>query len=342
MKFGVFFLLHSPNVEDTATVYRRALNQATYADDLGFDSAWFAEHHFSTYGYCPNPLMMAVKAAQVTKHVRLGTAVIVLPFWNPLRLAEEIAMADVLTEGRLDVGVARGYQKYEFDRLGLDINDSRSLSDETLDILIEALNTDSFSHQGQHYSFPETTIYPRSVQQPHPPIWLAAATKESIENAVHRGLNCFTSSSTRPINVVQAAWDAYSAATLSADSAQKPLEFAVQQHVHVAETDAEAAARMDASIWHYRISNRLRSATERVERGVAFADPIDGEPTSEDLFATHTVAGNPATVCAKLQAYVDTVGMTQLNCIFSLGALDDDTVRSSMKLFAEKVMPQFK
>ena len=138
MKFGVFFLLQSPDMQDSATVYRRALEQMVYADELGFDSVWIAEHHFSNYGYCPNPLALAVKAAQMTRHVRVGTAVLVLPLWHPLRLAEEIAMADVLTEGRLEVGVARGYQSYEFDRLGLNIDESRERSDETLDVMLKA------------------------------------------------------------------------------------------------------------------------------------------------------------------------------------------------------------
>src|SRR5579885_1602877 len=109
MKFGAFFLLGSPGLEPAQEMYRRVLGWTVLAEDLGFDSVWFAEHHFSNYGYIPNPLMMAVRAARETRRVRLGTAVLVLPFWHPLRVAEDIAMADQLTDGRLDVGVARGY-----------------------------------------------------------------------------------------------------------------------------------------------------------------------------------------------------------------------------------------
>ena len=342
MKFGVFYLLHSPNARSSAEVYQRVLGQMAYADELGFDSVWIAEHHFSNYGYCPDPLSLAVKASAVTKNVRIGTAVLVLPFWHPLRLAEAVALADVLTEGRLEVGVARGYQKYEFDRLGLDIAESRALSDETLEILLKALTTVGFSHEGNRYVIPETTTYPRPVQQPRPPIWLAASTKESMETAVRLGLHCFTAASTRPLSVAQSAWETYKHAREELGATGDGLDFAVQQHVHVAPTDAEARERVEASLWHYRQSNRLRTATEHVERGVARADPLEGEPTLDELFETHTIAGSPETAREKLERYTDALGITQLNCIFALGDLPDDTVRSSMRLFAEKVMPHFK
>ena len=341
MKFGVFFLLQSPDMRDSATVYRRALEQMVYADELGFDSVWIAEHHFSNYGYCPNPLALAVKAAQMTRHVRVGTAVLVLPLWHPLRLAEEIAMADVLTEGRLEVGVARGYQSYEFDRLGLNIDESRERSDETLDVMLKALSADSFAHEGRFYSFPETTIFPKSVQEPHPPVWLAVASNESIESAVRRGLRCFTTSSARPVSSVQGAWEVFQRARRTMGRTDD-VEFAVQQHVHVAATDQEARGRMEHSIWHYRQVNRLRTARERVERGFTYADPLEDEPSFDDLFKTHTISGSPETAREKLQRYQDAVGLTQLNCYFALGALDNETVKSSMRMFAEKVMPHFK
>ena len=257
MKFGAFFLLQSAGVRPSPQVYQRALKEMVYADELGFDSIWLAEHHFSNYGYCPNPLPLAVKAAQATKRVRIGTAVLVLPFWHPLRLAEDVAMADVLTEGRLEVGVARGYQKYEFDRLGLDIEENRQRSEETLDVLLKALTTVGFSHEGQIYQIPETTTCPRPLQQPRPPVWLAASTKETIQSAVRRGLPLFTTGSTRPLSVVQGAWDTYQRARTDLGG-QEALDFAVQQNGHVAPSDGEARQRMEHSLGHYRQANRLR------------------------------------------------------------------------------------
>ncbi|PZC47366.1 MAG: Flavin-dependent oxidoreductase, luciferase family [Chloroflexi bacterium] len=342
MKFGAFFLLQSPQARPTEEVYTQVLDQIRYADDLGFDSVWIAEHHFSTYGYCPNPLMLAVKAAQITKRVRVGTAVIVLPFWHPLRLAEDIALADVLTEGRLDVGVARGYQPYEFERLGLDISESRALSDETLDVLLKALTTVGFEHKGKYYNFPETTTYPRPLQQPHTPIWLAATSKESVESAVRRRLNLFTTSSTRPMAPLAETWAVLKNAWQEHGVAPESMEFAVQQHVHVAPTDRKARDRLEHSLWHHRHSNRLRLGTVEVTKGVAHAAPMDDEPSLEELYDTHTIAGSPERVREKIEEYQETAGLTQLNCYLNLGSLDQDIIKDSMRLMAEKVIPHFK
>ncbi len=341
MKFGAFFLLHSPDVQPSHVVYKRALDEMAYADALGFDSVWIAEHHFSNYGYSPNPLLLAVKAAAVTTRVRVGTAVLVLPFWHPLRLAEDVAMADVLTEGRLDVGIARGYQHYEFNRFGLDITHNRELSEETLQVLLKALNSIGITFEGDHYHIPETTTFPRSLQQPHPPLWLAASTQESFASAVKHGFNCFTSSSTRPLSIPQTAWKYFSQAREQM-GATGPYEFAVQQHIHVATTDAEAKSRYEHSRWHYRHATALRLGNERVERGVATEVPHEGEPSLEEYWESHTLAGTPQRVREKLKVYEETIGLTQLNCIFNLGRLDADTVKSSMRLFAEQVMPHFK
>ena len=341
MKFGGFWLLQSPGVRPTQEVYGNALEQMVLADELGYDSVWLAEHHFSNYGYCPNPLPLAIKVAQVTKKVRIGTAVLVLPIWHPLRLAEDIALTDLLTEGRLEVGFGRGYQKYEFDRIGLDIQESRERSEETLDIVIKAFTSDSFTHEGHYYQIPETAIYPKPIQKPHPPFWIAATTPESIQSTVRRGLNLFTTGSTRPLSIVENTWGVFQD-TLKAEGKDSHAEFAVQQQVFVADTDEEARREMENPLWHFRMVTRLRGATERVEKGVAYVDPVEGEPSLDELFESRTITGSPKTVIEKLQRYVDAVGMTHLNCVMALGAIENEKVKHSLRLFAEHVMPHFK
>jgi alkanesulfonate monooxygenase SsuD/methylene tetrahydromethanopterin reductase-like flavin-dependent oxidoreductase (luciferase family) len=341
MKFGAFYLLQSPGVRPSAEVYRQKLDLMVYADTLGFDSIWIAEHHFSNYGYSPNPLLLAVKAAGLTKRVRIGTAVLVLPFWHPLRLAEDVAMTDQLTEGRLDVGVARGYQPYEFERFGLDIAHSRERSDETLAVFLQALDGRGIEHRGAHYQVPETTTYPRPLQQPRPPVWLAAATADSFQTAVRNGLNCFTSGSTRPLTVPQESWAHFEAAR-KAQGVSGPYEFAVQQHVHVAPTDAEARSRLEHSLWHYRHATLLRRGVARVTAGVATDEAVPDEPSLDALWDEMTLAGTAERVRARLGRYRATMGLTQLNCIFDLGSLDGDTVRQSMRLFMEQVAPHFR
>jgi len=341
MKFGIFFLLHSPTAQPSAAVYARALEEMAYADELGFDSVWLAEHHFSNYGYCSNPLMLAVRVAQATRRVRIGTAVLVLPFWQPLRLAEDIATADVLTEGRIEIGVARGYQPYEFERFGLNIEESRARSEETLEVTLKALTTPGFSHEGTYYQITETATYPRPLQKPHPPFWLGATTEESYRTAVRYGFGPFSAASARPISTSRQAWKYFSDARREL-GATGPYEFGLQQHVIVAPTDAEARARLVNSRWHFRQQALLRANRARVTHGVALDDPVPGEPSLEDLYEDYSITGTPEHVRDKIRMYQLTIGFTQLNCFFRIGDLDIDTVKSSMRLFAEKVIPHFR
>ena len=119
MKFALFLLGHSADKAPAGQVYAEMLEQAQLADRLGFEAVWLAEHHFTSYGYAPSPLMLGVKVADATQRVRVGTAVVVLPLHHPLHVAEQIAMADHLTGGRLEVGFGSGYQQFEFERWGM-------------------------------------------------------------------------------------------------------------------------------------------------------------------------------------------------------------------------------
>lgn len=341
MEFGAFFLAGSPEQLPGETVYSQLFEYIELAEQLGYDSVWFAEHHFSTYGYIPNPLMMAVKAAQITSRVRIGTAVLVLPFWHPLRVAEDIAMADHLTGGRMEIAVARGYQPYEFERFGLTMDDARERTDETLEILLQSLSHRDVSFSGRHYQIPSTTILPRPVQQPHPPIWLAAHTRESFEIAARLGLHAFTTNSGRPLSVLEQTWASFVAASQSHGDGRRRL-FGVQSQLCVAPTDEEARAEMEHFLYASRQSTNLRLGRQQISGAYSQPIPYDGEPDLDTLFEQRTLSGSPATVREKLRAYTRVCDMSQLNCTFQLGAMPPGTIKRSMRLFAEEVMPAFR
>ena len=144
MEFGTFLLMQSPSGQPAQEVYARGVEMAQAAEDLGFNNMWLAEHHFSTYGYLSRPLTASMHIADKTKRLRVGTGVIVIPLHNPLIVAEEIATVDLLSGGRLDVGLGRGYQRYEFERLGMRLEDSRARWEEAVDILVRSLSGESF------------------------------------------------------------------------------------------------------------------------------------------------------------------------------------------------------
>ena len=160
--------------------------QTRLADQLGYKTAWFAEHHFSNYCLCASPLMMVAHCAAITEKIRLGTAVVVLPLYNPARLAAEIATADALSNGRLDLGIGAGYQPYEFERFGVDIAANLEMTEELCQILDLAFSRDFFSYDGKHYRIPETHIPASPVQKPLP-IYVAGHTQAMFRAAARHG-----------------------------------------------------------------------------------------------------------------------------------------------------------
>jgi alkanesulfonate monooxygenase SsuD/methylene tetrahydromethanopterin reductase-like flavin-dependent oxidoreductase (luciferase family) len=340
MQFGAFFLAGSPEREPPEDVFTQLMEYVRLAEELGYDSVWFAEHHFSNYGYIPNPLLMATRVAAETERVRIGTAVLVLPFWNPLRVAEDIALTDHLTGGRLEVGVARGYQPFEFKRFGLTMEDARARTDESLEILLRALTGEPFSWEGAYHQIPETTVLPEPRQRPRPPIWLAAHTAESFELAARLGLAAFTTNSGRPLSVLEEGWSRHRAAVERHPGA--PREFGVQAQICVTPTDEEARVEMEHFLYQTRQATNLRLGTEHVVSGVSDPLPFEGEPGLDEVFRDRTLSGSPETVTRKLAAYTEVAGISQLNCVFQVGSLPPSHVKRSMELFAREVAPAFR
>src|SRR5258708_3927913 len=159
MEFGIFNLMGAREIEKTAAqVFAEVAEQTRLADQLGYQTAWFAEHHFSNYCLCASPLMMVAHCASITKTIRLGTAVVVLPLYNPARLAAEIATADALSNGRLMLGVGAGYQPYEFERFGVDLKQNLEMTEEFSPILHLPLNPNFFTSNANPYHIPATHI----------------------------------------------------------------------------------------------------------------------------------------------------------------------------------------
>src|ERR671919_174241 len=176
INFCTFLLMQSPSQRSSQEIYTRALDIAQAAESLGFGNVW-------------RPAQLATFIAAKTSRLRVGTAVIVVPLHHPLVVAEEIATLDLLAGGRVDIGLGRGYQHYEFERLGLELESGRARWEEAVDIILKAFGGEPFTYDGKLYKIPETTIFPQPLQQPHPPIWVTAQSTESIEATVRRGFN---------------------------------------------------------------------------------------------------------------------------------------------------------
>lgn len=170
-------------------VYEHSLDEIALADQAGFDGVWLVEHHFfREYSHCPAPEVVFGAITQRTERLRIGHGVVLLPFNHPVRVAERIAALDILSGGRMDVGVGRGVSPREYEVFGGDMSQGRGKVDEGLEILRRAWGDEPFSFEGEHFSFPEIDVVPKPLQRPHPPLWTAAVSPDTYVMAAERGL----------------------------------------------------------------------------------------------------------------------------------------------------------
>jgi alkanesulfonate monooxygenase SsuD/methylene tetrahydromethanopterin reductase-like flavin-dependent oxidoreductase (luciferase family) len=171
------------------SVYARALERFAIMDRTGYDAVWLAEHHFSSFSVCPSVHMMGTMAAAQTQKLRIGTAVSLAPFYNPLRLAEEVALLDVLSGGRVNWGAGRGFAVGEFAAFGIPVEESAPRFRETVEVVLEAWDNDRLTHHGQFFDYENVEVLPKPMQKPHPPVWMAATSDSAIDWAASRGFS---------------------------------------------------------------------------------------------------------------------------------------------------------
>jgi alkanesulfonate monooxygenase SsuD/methylene tetrahydromethanopterin reductase-like flavin-dependent oxidoreductase (luciferase family) len=188
MKAGVLQFFSWPERRgELETVYERALERIVIMDQTGYDAVWLAEHHFSTYSVCPSVHMMGMQVAAKTKNLRIGTAISLAAFYHPLRLAEEVAMLDIFSGGRVNWGAGRGFDQTEFRAFGVEPDESSARFRENVEIVIAAWSNERLTYDGEFYQFDDIEVLPKPKQQPHPPVWLAASSPGSISAAAQKG-----------------------------------------------------------------------------------------------------------------------------------------------------------
>ena len=187
LRFGITSGIPDLPGKTHAQLYKDTITMVQAAEDRGFDNVWFTEHHFSKHGLDSAVLTMMAALARETRRIRLGTSVSVLPFWNPVRLAEEVAVVDILSDGRFEFGVGSGYRIHEFTGLGVDPDQRTPLFLEGLAILEKVWGGRPFTHEGEHYRIDCRGLRPLPVQAPHPPMWVAAQGDAGIRWAGEHG-----------------------------------------------------------------------------------------------------------------------------------------------------------
>jgi len=171
------------------TVYERALQRIEIMESSGYDAVWLAEHHFHSFSVCPSVHMMGLQVAARTRRLRIGTAVSLAAFYHPLRLAEEVALLDIFSGGRVNWGAGRGFDRTEFRAFGVTPEESAERFHESVEIVLKAWSNERLTHQGRYYNFADVEVLPKPRQKPHPPVWLAASSEEAIRRAAAKGFS---------------------------------------------------------------------------------------------------------------------------------------------------------
>jgi alkanesulfonate monooxygenase SsuD/methylene tetrahydromethanopterin reductase-like flavin-dependent oxidoreductase (luciferase family) len=315
-------------------IYRNLLEEAQLAERLGYHGVLLAEHHFTNYCAIPNPLMLAAAVGQRTSRVRIGTAVIVLPLHNPVRVAEDIAQADQLTGGRLEVGLGRGYAPYEFTPLGLRLEDSASAMADGLDALEKLWAGPDAANRDGRWPFPAITVTPAPVQRPRPPVWLACGSAASFGTALDRGLFPFIAVGVRGRAFVEEFRGAFEAECGRRGVDAGSVRFGAQLLAHHGDA-AEVERGAEAGRLMYRITGRLMAGTQRVRAGLvdtSGTEPSADVPTAQ--ITSGSLLGDDGHVRNQL-AWLEALGITDLSLNFRYGDLDTASVRRSMERVAE-------
>ena len=198
MQFGLLYECQRPfqgTEIDWNALYKETLEQCELADQVGFDNLWFVEHHFLT-GFSGSPSQDAMFGAlsRITKNIRIGYGVCILPYHHPVRVAERVALLDQLTDGRIEVGTGRS-NAYEQTGLGIDPRDTRSLWNESISMLPKIWTSDEYEYEGEHWSVPKRRVLPKPFQQPHPRLYLACTSEDSFRLAAQKGIGVLSSAS---------------------------------------------------------------------------------------------------------------------------------------------------
>ena len=332
MRLWVFLIGQRTSAETSfEDIYENLLADAELAEQLGYHGVFIAEHHFTNYCAIANPLMLAAAIGQRTREIRIGTAVIVLPLHNPVRVAEDIAQADLLTGGRLEVGIGRGYSGYEFMGLGTSIEQSQELLREDLDVLFKLWGAPDVSHQGPHWSFPPLTATPSPVQRPHPPLWHAAGSPSSFASALERGMSAIIAVGLRGRGFVEEFRRAFEEECRKRGLDPAEQRFGAQLLAHAASDAEEVERGAEAGRQMYTLTARLTANTQAVRAGMV--EP--GERSESDRVPSETILGGALIgdeeVLRRRLEWLEEVGVTDLSLNFRYGDLDTPSVRHSMR-----------
>ena len=331
MKFGIFVFgdNHPELGRSNQKYYEEVLTMAEWAEELGFDSFWLGEHHLCWYGTCVSPPMIIAALGQRTKRIRLGPAVAVPSFHNPLILAEEYALADNLCNGRLEFALGSGFSPVEFAQFGMTMEEAKEKFWEATEIIFKAWSQEKFSHHGKHYQFENISLFMQPLQKPLP-TWLAASSDDSLIKAGQMGLPIMGIPFVRSNNLadVKAKNDLYLDSYRKSGHKAAP-EMMVAMHVYLHQNEQAA---VDGARPYFERNISFHKTHRRPGSRIPQLDNIKQERLA--LFST------PEDAATILSAY-EKIGISHVIGMVNFGGVPMVDVRRTMELMSKQVFPNF-
>ena len=331
LKFGLVFDFRNPPEwrREWKTFYDETLEDVQYAEELGYDHVWITEHHFIDDGYTPSVLPICAAAARLTSRVRIGTWVLLLPLHNAIRVAEDAATVDILSGGRLDLGVGLGYRIEEFEGFGVDRRRRASLMDESLEILTRTLNGETVSMSGRHYNVSNLRVTPQPLQRPFP-LWVGARSEPAARRAARFGANLMIVAD-RP---VRDAW-AGELAALGRDEAE--LDVLISSGGYVTEDPDGLWERLAP---HQRYLRETYGTWYKQAADLGEDDPLGRlVGLSEEQARANFTAGSAEQVAAAVRRSLERIPARHVIMPAGMPGAPRDLSRRQMERFAREVIP---
>ena len=336
MKFGAHYLpTYKPDLDGPITeFYRQIFEQIQELEKLGFDRVWVTEHHFGDYGgSLPHPPTFLAAVACKTSRIRLGVAVSVLPLHNPLDLAESYAMADVISNGRVDFGIGKGSEPVEYRRLGARQEEATLRMKEGTEIIRQAWSSDPVNFHGEFFNYDSVRILPKPVQRPHPPIWVGATRNEdTFRWAGENGFNLMTIPFVHPtMDSVRGLVKIYREAFTGAGHGFAVGEILGKFHIYLSDSFDRAMREATPYMENYHAAH-------------ASADPgrkLTHHDLASDMARGFIIVGDPERCIDTINLWREAVGLTTFSFTFHFGGMPQELALKNIRLFAERVMPAF-
>ncbi|QPC89360.1 LLM class flavin-dependent oxidoreductase [Mesorhizobium sp. INR15] len=344
MKFAVSLTMErfSPDTPMSA-VKGNLLELARMADEGGFETLWTAEHHTIECTISPNPLMTLTWLAQHTQQIRLGTSTLVAPYWSPIRLAGEAALCDHLTGGRLEFGIARGSYQYEFDRMAGGMPQQEGVA--YLKELVPAVRklwAGDYAHDGHYWKFPMATSVPKPLQQPHPPIWVAARDPGTFDWAIAAGANILSTPLSAPAAEIAVLGEKFRAAVANHPEVPRP-RFMMQRRTCIYERadDWQVAVRhsSDYGRMFENLFQNIGTVANGFPEAVSYESVKGKDNYNPENIRRNLMFGTPDEIIEKLEDY-EAAGVDQY-CLGLTFNLPFALQARTLKLFVDEVMPHF-